>query len=96
MTEIYKQEPLPGLTRREILETMTQPQIVEYIVHLGKRGEELEAEMDLAADVLEKEFGVTVSEAFEVVFSANDEDTQSFSLADLQAMLEEDQNGESS
>lgn len=56
------EKPLPGMSRREVYESMTPEALARHIVGLGEQVSQLESEMDLAADVLEGGYGKTVEE----------------------------------
>lgn len=57
-----RQESLPGLSKQELLESMQPDQIVDYILELGSRASEIEQEMNLASEVLEGAYGLTVEQ----------------------------------
>lgn len=57
---------LPGLSSREIYEGMTPNAIVDQILHLGQKVSQFEREMNMAADVLEGVYGVTVLDVLEL------------------------------
>lgn len=62
MTEKYIQGELEGLSERELLESMTQDQIVDYILHMGRNVSDLEKKMNLASEVLEGVYGTDVEQ----------------------------------
>lgn len=63
MIEKYQpQETLPGLSERETLEGFSAQQLTDYIVHMGGQVTELETKMNLASEVLEGTYGVTVED----------------------------------
>lgn len=55
-------ESLPGLSKREIFEGMSRDAIVEHILNLGQKVTEIERDMNLASEVLEGIYGVTVED----------------------------------
>ena len=59
---IERQESLPGLSEVELLESMGPDGIVDHILKLGEKATEIEKRMNLAAEVLEGAYGVTVEE----------------------------------
>lgn len=54
--------PLPGLSEREVLESMNPEQIVDLILKDGERVTEIEKRMNQASEVLEGAYGLTVDE----------------------------------
>lgn len=60
MTHLH--ETLPGMSKTELLESMSKDGLVDHILALGARGQEIQNDMDLAADVLGGAHGVTVAE----------------------------------
>lgn len=62
MIEKYEEPTLPGLSERETLEGFSPQQITDYIVHMGSQVTELETKMNLASEVLEGTYGVTVED----------------------------------
>lgn len=71
----FGQEALPGLSRREQFEAMTPDGIVDHIVGLGGKVDEIKTEMDEASTVLEGAYGVTVEQ---VLADRQLQDTQEF------------------
>lgn len=59
---IERQEALPGLSERELLESIGAEAVVDHILKLGGTVAEIEKRMNLAAEVLEGAYGVTVEE----------------------------------
>ena len=55
-----RQESLPGLSKQELLESMQPDEIVDYMLELGSKASEIENEMNLASEVLEGAYGLTV------------------------------------
>jgi hypothetical protein len=51
-------ETLPGMSERELLESMTPDQLVDHILAQGERVTEIERHMNMASDVLENHHGV--------------------------------------
>lgn len=62
MTEILKQETLPGMSEVELLEALDADSIVDHILEMGKQVTELEKKMNTASDVLEGAYGLTVED----------------------------------
>lgn len=62
MTEKYEQKALPGMEERELLKSMSVDEIVDYILHMGEKATEIEKRMNLASEVLEGAYGVTVDQ----------------------------------
>lgn len=56
----YSQDNLPNMYERELLESMTPRQIIEHIIKLGNKVSEIERDMNLASEVLEDAYGLTV------------------------------------
>lgn len=63
---IERQETLPGLSERELLESMGPESLVDHIVELGRRATEIENKMNEAADVLEGAYGVSVEDVMKM------------------------------
>ena len=57
---IERQESLPGLSEVELLESMGPDGIIDHILKLGEKATEIEKRMNLASEVLEGAYGVTV------------------------------------
>lgn len=53
-------ETLPGMSDRELLESMTPDQIVDEILRKGEQVSQIERFMNVASDVLEGAYGLTV------------------------------------
>lgn len=53
---------LPGLSKREILEGMRPEALVDHILSMGEKVTIIENEMNLASNVLEGAYGVTVDQ----------------------------------
>lgn len=62
MSERYLQPTLPGMSKTELLEAMDKDALVDHILMLGARATEIETDMNIAAEVLEGAFGVTVAD----------------------------------
>jgi hypothetical protein len=60
MSERYLHPTLPGMSKVEMFESMSKDALVDHILVLGERGQQIQSDMDLAADVLAGAFGVTV------------------------------------
>jgi hypothetical protein len=58
-------ETLPGFSDRELLEGMTADQIVDEILRQGEKVSEVERYMNLASDVLEGAYGLTVDQVLQ-------------------------------
>lgn len=54
--------PLPTMSDREYLESMKPDDIVDLILKDGERVTQIEKRMDLASEVLEGAYGLTVEE----------------------------------
>lgn len=59
---IERQESLPGLSEVELLESMGAEKVVDYIIGLGEKVTEIEKRMNLASEVLEGAYGITVEQ----------------------------------
>ena len=57
-----ERETLPTLSERELLEDMPEDQIVNLILQNGERVTEIERFMNLASEVLEGVYGVSVED----------------------------------
>ncbi len=55
-------ETLPGMSDRELLEGMSPDQIVDSILREGQKVSDIERYMNLASDVLEGAYGLTVDQ----------------------------------
>lgn len=62
MSERYIHEMLPGMSPKEILDTMTKDQIVDHIIGLRERAAHIETETDLALHALYYSHGVTIEQ----------------------------------
>ena len=60
-----ERETLPTLSERELLEDMSEDQIVNLILQNGERVTEIERFMNLASEVLEGAYGVSVEEVLD-------------------------------
>lgn len=65
MSERYLHPTLPGMSKIELLESMSKDALVDHILALGARGQEIQTDMDLAAEVLGGAHGVTVAEVLQ-------------------------------
>lgn len=65
MTELVA-DTLPGFSKRELLEGMTADAIADHVMLLGGRITEIEFDMDLAAEVLQGVYGVSVSDVLDL------------------------------
>lgn len=63
MTERLLHPTLPGMSKIEMLEAMSKEGLVDHIVALGIRGEEIQTDMNLASEVLEGAHGVSIEDA---------------------------------
>ena len=57
-----RQEHLPGMSHLEILEAMGPRGILEHILRLGEKASKIEQDMNLASEVLEGAYGLTVEQ----------------------------------
>lgn len=55
-------ETLPGMSDQELFEGMTPDQIVDDILRNGEKVGEIERRMNLASEVLEGAYGMTVDD----------------------------------
>lgn len=55
-------ENLPNMSEVELLESMTPDQIVRHILDLGEKIDKLEKNMNLASEVLEDAYGLSVDQ----------------------------------
>lgn len=62
MTERYEHPTLPGFSQREYFESLTPDQLLNYILDQGERVTAIEKDMDLAAEVLEGGYGLSVED----------------------------------
>ena len=62
MTERLTDEPLPGLSERDFLQSMTPDWLVDHIVELGERVTHIETKISLASVVLQEAYGLTVED----------------------------------
>ena len=58
----FEHPTLPGFSPREVLEGLSPDQIVDTILADGAEIQKIEKRMDLAAEVLEGAYGLTVAE----------------------------------
>ena len=56
---------LPGMSKQELLESMTRDTLVDHILALGARAIQIETDMNMAADALAGAYGVTVVDVLE-------------------------------
>lgn len=59
---IERQESLTGLSEAELLESMGAEKVIDYIIGLGEKITEIEKRMNLASEVLEGAYGITVEQ----------------------------------
>lgn len=62
MSEKYEHPTLPGFSQREYFESLSPDQLLNYILELGEKVTKIEKEMNLAAEVLEGGYGLTVEQ----------------------------------
>ena len=59
---IERQESLTGLSEAELLESMGAEKVIDYIIVLGEKITEIEKRMNLASEILEGAYGITVEQ----------------------------------
>ena len=57
-----RQEHLPGMSQQELLESMGPEGIVDHILKLGEKASKIEQDMNLASEILEGAYGLTVEQ----------------------------------
>lgn len=65
MTERYEADPFPGMSEREMLEGLGREGLANHIIELGSRASHLESKMNIAAEVLEGTYGVTIEQVLQ-------------------------------
>lgn len=73
MTERYLHPTLPGMSKVEMFESMSKDALVDHILLLGERGQQIQSDMDMAAEVLEGASGVTVTDVLQERENTNGE-----------------------
>ncbi len=59
---MIERDHLPGLSEREVLESLGPEALVEHIMTLGEKVSTLENKMNEAAEILEGVYGLTVND----------------------------------
>lgn len=57
-----RQEHLPGMSQQELLEAMGPEGIVDHMLKLGEKASKIEQDMNLASEILEGAYGLTVEQ----------------------------------